>query len=112
MGADLYPSNDLYPNNDLYHNNDLYPNNDLNHTCAPENISGHFGLLFLRAPYKFQFYFTYLLIVPQYIYRQTMVYKLILHDYLKYVKFCRIYKNKTQLIIPVLPTDVINARSG
>ena len=23
---------------------------------APENISGHFGLLFLRAPYKFQFY--------------------------------------------------------
>ena len=42
---------------------DLYPNNDLNHTCAPENISGHFGLLFLRAPYKFQFYLrTYLLI--------------------------------------------------
>ena len=40
---------------------DLYPNNDLNHTCAPENISGHFGLLFLRAPYKFQFYLlTYL----------------------------------------------------
>ena len=25
---------------------DLYPNNDLNHTCAPENISGHFVLLF------------------------------------------------------------------
>ena len=25
---------------------------------ASENISGHFGLLFLRAPYKFQFYFT------------------------------------------------------
>ena len=39
---------------------DLYPNIDLNHTCAPENISGHFGLLFLRAPYKFQFYFTLL----------------------------------------------------
>ena len=41
---------------------DLYPNNVLNHTCAPENIPGHFGLLFLRAPYKFQFYLlTYLL---------------------------------------------------
>ena len=26
----------------------------------PENISGHFGLLFLRVPYKFQFYFTLL----------------------------------------------------
>ena len=39
---------------------DLYPNNDLNRTCAPENISDHFGLLFLRAPYKFQFYFTLL----------------------------------------------------
>ena len=39
---------------------DLYPNNDLNHTSAPENISGHFGLLFLRALYKFQFYFTLL----------------------------------------------------
>ena len=43
---------------------DLFPNNDLKNTCAPENISGNFGLLFLRAPYKFQFYFTllYLLI--------------------------------------------------
>ena len=31
------------------------------HAYAPENISGHFGLLFLRAPYKFQFYLlTYL----------------------------------------------------
>ena len=35
---------------------DLYPNNDLNHTLRAGNISGHFGLLFLRAPYKFQFY--------------------------------------------------------
>ena len=42
---------------------DLYPNNDLNHTCAPENISGHFGLLFLRAPHKFQFYFTLLKLI-------------------------------------------------
>ena len=44
---------------------DLYPNNDLNHTSAPENISGHFGLLFLRAPYKFQFYFTLLYCVVE-----------------------------------------------
>ena len=47
---------------------DLYPNNDLNHTCAPENISGHFGLMFLRAPYKFQFYVTLLYLLNIYIY--------------------------------------------
>ena len=55
----------------------LYPNNDLNHTCAPENISGHFGLLFLRAPYKFQFYLlTYLLIYIYWLYdKQWLRYK-------------------------------------
>ena len=50
---------------------DLYPNNNLNHTCAPENISGHFGLLFLRAPYKFQFYFTLLYFIHTHIYTHT-----------------------------------------
>ena len=41
---------------------DLYPNNDLNHTLRAGNISGLSGLLFLRAPYKLQFYLlTYLL---------------------------------------------------
>ena len=36
---------------------DHYPNKDLNHILRAGNISGHFGLPFLRAPYKFQFDF-------------------------------------------------------
>ena len=51
---------------------------------SPETISGHFGLMFLRAPYKFQFYFTLLIYIYIYMYIYIYIY---IHIYIYFLSF-------------------------
>ena len=88
----LVPTSTFFPARTDYI--DLYPNNDLNHTCAPENISGHFGLLFLRASYKFQFYLlTYLIIFKcTYLFTCTLfIYMYFIYLHVLYLFTCTLF---------------------